>query len=134
MWEGDGASEWPTVQGVVQRASVNHRMKSSFFIGPLTIFSHPGGYEVVVKYAYQVADHVHASDRWSFAGPDVYPDEGSAVLRAREFKEGAPVTVRYDPATPATSVIKCGDRGQSLGMWLTGGASFLWALYGYLGK
>jgi hypothetical protein len=134
MWEGDGANEWPTVQGVIQRASVNHRMKSSFFVGPVTLFSHEGGYEILVRYAYEVAGHVHASERWSFAGPEIFPDEASAEARAKEFTEGTPVTVHYDPSAPATSVIKCGDRGQSLGMWLSGGASFLWALYGYLDK
>ena len=134
MWEGDGASDWPTVQGVVQRTSVNHRTRAAVYAGPLTIWSQPGGYEVVVEYAYTVADHVHASDRWSFAGGEILSDEASAERRAKQFPEGAPVTVHYDPEDPATSVIKCGDRGVSLGMWLPGGFTFLWALYGYFGK
>ena len=134
MWEGDGASAWPTVQGVVQRSSVKDRMRATATIGGAAFLSRQGGHEVVVQYAYEIGGHTYVSDRWSYAGGEIYPDSVGAEKRARDFREGSPVTVHYDPTDPASAVIKCGDRGQSLGMWLSGGASFLWALYGFLSK
>ena len=134
MWQGDGAIDWPTVEGVVQTSMVKSRTRASVNVGPIPIYQRSGGYEVVVRYAYKIADRVHESDRWSFTGGLVFPDEASAEEKARQYREATPITVRYDPADPERSVIKPGDSDGALFRSLWGAGIFLVALYAYMAR
>ncbi len=111
MWQGDGSADWPTVQGLVQQMRVEHRTPARFHVGGFPIYQRVGGYEFKVKYAYELGDQVHLSDRWSFAGNAIFPDEKSAMLQAQHYREANPVTVYHHPVDHAEAVLKKGGRG-----------------------
>lgn len=134
MWRADGSVSWPTVEGVVQRSSVEKRTPARFHAGGIPLHTREGGYELIVHYAYTVATRVHVSEQWSFRGNLILEDEASVEAKARQYQEATPVVVHYDPADPSRSVLKTGDHGTGLWKAVWGGALLLYALYGYLSR
>jgi len=118
---------WPQVEGTVVNSYV---MTTSANLAAGRGSGHISFLEVVYKYT--VAGHTYESKRWGF--DERHPKYGSRspvsgklmwhesdLLAA--YPEGAPITVYYDPAKPASSAIK-----RTLGLitylWVALGMSF----------
>lgn len=134
MWRGDGSVDWPTVDGIVQRARVEHRIRGNFHIFGIPIYQSPGGYEVVIEYAYEVKGVTHTSDRWSFGGGLLCPEVEVAEAKARQYRESTRVTVHYDPNDPSVATLKSGEHSGAMFGSLIGGGIFLYALWSILSQ
>jgi len=102
------AWSWKRVQGTIVRAyvdSVRNTPLSSDDSGQHIYF-------VVVKYQYKVDGRSYESKRWSLDGGEMAAtSSGPKWLESHvlgQYAEGTPIDVYYDPAEPASSVIKRG--------------------------
>lgn len=126
LLEANASRGWPSVQGQVKNVSVVKNVTSRT----------QGSYHYVVTYAYQVDDHAYTGDRYSLGqgsrASQRYPDESEARTAARSnYPVGSPVDIYYDPADPASTVLKADPNWATFGPLLIGlifvpSSIFLW--------
>ncbi len=117
---------WPSVQGQVQNVSVVKNSTSGT----------QGSYHYAVTYVYQVDGRPYTGDRYSLGqgsrASQRYPSRSEArTASRRNYPMGSPVDVYYDPADPASAVLKAGPNWATFGPLLIGlifipGGIFLW--------
>ena len=96
--QANQAARWPKAPGRIVASRAEGRSSSSGR-NPTRV------YEPVVEYAYSVAGQEYRGSRVSF-GASVAAGKSWAQKRASAYPVGGAVTVHYDPANPAESVLE----------------------------
>ncbi len=121
------SKSWPTSMGTVTESKVRHSTSRS------SRRSHSGyrrtrtshRYTPVVKYTYTVNELEYRGDTIAF-GMGSYGNKNEASAVSRKYPSGSTVTVYYNPASPATSVLQPGNMVP--GLLICAGGLFILAL------
>ena len=104
--EAGTSADWPTVQGTIVSSAVDSRRSSTSQGRPRTTFHADVRYKYAVGGAELVGDRVTVGDDTSTSSSD------AREIVAR-YPAGSKVTVSYDPANPAQSVLEPGVHGRA---------------------
>ncbi len=115
--QGQESEDWPSVDGHVIAASVEHRSQSGSTRTRTT-------YSASVTYDYAVDGVAYTGDRMAFGAGHGSGDRAKAQRVVDRYAVGSAVTVHYRPANPSDSVLEPGSPRSLLGL-LAIGAVFL---------
>lgn len=114
--------EWSPAQGKV--VIVNALMESDKIKRRYQTYFRPW-----VQCSYNVNGREYTCDHYCFNDHlDHYPNKAKALKRISAYQVGQTVTVYYNPADPAQSVLEQGNAGPSWKMLASGAVYFLLAL------
>jgi hypothetical protein len=96
-----GSSQgWPGTEGQITRASIRHSLRSD------SEGNSTDSYSPDVEYSYQVNGLHYAGEKIAFGATPSFSSDQKAQSTLSRYPVGGRVTVFYDPANPAESVLE----------------------------
>lgn len=114
------ARSWPTAPAIIRSSAVERRTTAWSALWALD-----------VEYVYTVGRRTHTATTLGFA-PRFIADKDLIFRLAEDYKAGAAVTARYDPASPDVAVLETSDalaRGNEWRFWVSFTMPFLVSLF-----
>jgi Protein of unknown function (DUF3592) len=122
VWRGLASTRWPTVSGVVLKATTSESEASqksgAYTLGTYTFYSPK------LSFGYQVKGRDYTTENLQFGHAEGSGDASEAVVLMLRYPVGAKVPIRYHPSAPALAVARSGVNSDVV-WYLIAGVAFI---------